>query len=120
MRLTVRARNLYIKEPTRLEFDATVYALDSTTLDLCLSLFDWTPFRSAKAAVKMHTLLDLCGANPAFIHISDGKMADVKVLDILSVEAWTFYVMDRGYLDFGRLFKLHQAGASLSPVPSAG
>ena len=111
MRLTVRARNLYIKEPTGLEFDATVYALDSTTIDLCLSLFDWAPFRSTKAAVKMLTLLDLRGAIPAFIHISDGKMADVKVLDILPVEAGAFYVMDRGYLDFGRLFKLHQAGA---------
>ena len=111
MRLIVRARNLYIKEPTGLELDATVYALDSTTIDLCLSLFDWAPFRSTKAAVKMHTLLDLRGAIPAFIHISDGKMADVKVLDILPVEAGAFYVMDRGYLDFGRLFKLHQAGA---------
>ena len=111
MRLILRARNLYTKEPTGLELDATVYALDSTTIDLCLSLFDWAPFRSTKAAVKMHTLLDLRGAIPAFIHISDGKMADVKVLDILPVEAGAFYVMDRGYLDFGRLFKLHQAGA---------
>ncbi|MDO9233357.1 MAG: IS4 family transposase [Methylotenera sp.] len=111
MRLIVRARNLYTKEPTGLELDATVYALDSTTIDLCLSLFDWAPFRSTKAAVKMHTLLDLRGAIPAFIHISDGKMADVKVLDILPIEAGAFYVMDRGYLDFGRLFKLHQAGA---------
>ncbi len=111
MRLIVRARDLYAKEPTGLELDATVYALDSTTIDLCLSLFDWAPFRSTKAAVKMHTLLDLRGAIPAFIHISDGKMGDVKVLDILPVEAGAFYVMDRGYLDFGRLFTLHQAGA---------
>lgn len=111
MRLIVRARDLYTKEPTGLELDATVYALDSTTIDLCLSLFDWAPFRSTKAAVKMHTLLDLRGAIPAFIHISDGKMGDVKVLDILPIEAGAFYVMDRGYLDFGRLFKLHQAGA---------
>jgi transposase len=111
MRLIVRARDLYVKEPTGLELDATIYALDSTTIDLCLSLFDWAPFRSTKAAVKMHTLLDLRGAIPAFIHISDGKMGDVKVLDILPVEAGAFYVMDRGYLDFGRLFKLHQAGA---------
>jgi transposase len=111
MRLIGRARDLYAKEPTGLELDATVYALDSTTIDLCLSLFDWAPFRSTKAAVKLHTLLDLRGAIPAFIHISDGKMADVKVLDILPVEAGAFYVMDRGYLDFGRLFKLHQAGA---------
>jgi hypothetical protein len=111
MRLIVRARNLYIKEPTGLELDATVYALDSTTIDLCLSLFDWAPFRSTKAAVKMHTLLDLRGAIPTFIHISDGKMGDVRVLDILPIEAGAFYVMDRGYLDFGRLFKMHQAGA---------
>jgi hypothetical protein len=111
MRLIVRARDLYIKDPTGLELDATVYALDSTTIDLCLSLFDWAPFRSTKAAVKMHTLLDLRGAIPTFIHISDGKMGDVKVLDILPVEAGSFYVMDRGYLDFSRLFKLHQAGA---------
>jgi transposase len=111
MRLIGRARDLDAKEPTGLELDATVYALDSTTIDLCLSLFDWAPFRSAKAAVKLHTLLDLRGSIPTFIHISDGKMADVKVLDIVPVEAGAFYVMDRGYLDFGRLFKLHQAGA---------
>jgi hypothetical protein len=111
MRLIVRARNLYAAEPTGLELDATVYALDSTTIDLCLSLFDWAPFRTTKAAVKMHTLLDLRGAIPAFVHISDGKMGDVKVLDILPVEAGAFYVMDRGYVDFDRLFKIHQAGA---------
>jgi hypothetical protein len=111
MRLIVRARDLYAEEPTGMELDATIYALDSTTIDLCLSLFDWAPFRSTKAAVKMHTLLDLRGAIPAFIHVSDGKMGDVNVLDILPVEAGAFYVMDRGYLDFGRLFKLHQAGA---------
>ncbi|MCL5801459.1 MAG: IS4 family transposase [Gammaproteobacteria bacterium] len=111
MRLILRARDLYAKEPTGLELDATVYALDSTTIDLCLSLFDWAPFRSTKAAVKMHTLLDLRGAIPACIHISDGKMSDVKVLDILPIEAGAFYLMDRGYLDFSRLFKLHQAGA---------
>ncbi len=111
MRLIRRARDLYAKEPTGLGFDATIYALDSTTIDLCLSLFDWAPFRSTKAAVKMHTLLDLRGAIPAFIHISDGRMGDVNILDILPVEAGAFYVMDRGYLDFGRLFKLHQTGA---------
>ena len=111
MRLILRARDLYAKEPTGLELDATVYALDSTTIDLCLSLFDWAPFRSTKAAVKMHTLLDLRGAIPAFIHISDGTMGDVKMLDIVPLEAGAFYVMDRGYLDFSRLFKLHQAGA---------
>ena len=111
MRLIVRARQLYAKEPMGIDLQATVYALDSTTIDLCLSLFDWAPFRSTKAAVKMHTLLDLRGAIPAFIHISDGKMGDVKVLDILPVEAGAFYVMDRGYLDFARLYILHQAGA---------
>jgi len=111
MRLIVRSRQLYAKEPMGIDLQATVYALDSTTIDLCLSLFDWAPFRSTKAAVKMHTLLDLRGAIPAFIHISDGKMGDVKVLDILPVEAGAFYVMDRGYLDFARLYILHQAGA---------
>jgi len=91
--------------------DATFYALDAITIDLCLSLFDWASFRTAKAAVKMHTLLDLRGSIPAFIHISDGKMHEVNVLDILTVEAGAFYVMDRGYLDFARLYKMHQAGA---------
>ena len=111
MRLIVRARDLYSKEPIGVDLDATVYALDATTIDLCLSLFNWAPFRSTKAAVKMHTLLDLRGAIPAFIHISDGKMGDVNALDILPIEAGAFYVMDRGYLDFARLYKLHQAGA---------
>jgi len=111
MRLIARAHELYATEATGLELDATVYALDSTTIDLCLSLFDWAPFRSTKAAVKMHTLLDLRGNIPSFIHISDGKMGDVNVLDILPIEAGAFYVMDRGYLDFGRLFAMHQAGA---------
>ena len=111
MRLITRARELYIKEPMSVDLDATVYALDSTTIDLCLSLFDWAPFRSTKAAVKMHTLLDLRGAIPAFIHVSDGKLGDVNVLDILPVEAGAFYIMDRGYLDFSRLFQLHQSGA---------
>jgi transposase len=111
MRLMTRARQLYVSESLNIDIDATVYALDSTTIDLCLSLFDWAPFRTTKAAVKMHTLLDLRGSIPAFIHISDGKMGDVKVLDILPVEAGAFYVMDRGYLDFARLYKMHQAGA---------
>jgi hypothetical protein len=105
MRLIIRARK------TDLVLDATVYALDSTTIDLCLSLFNWAPFRATRAAVKIHTLLDLRGAILAFILISDGKMGDVKVLDILPIEAGAFYVMDRGYVDFGRLFKMHQAGA---------
>ena len=111
MRLIARARTLYAEEPHGIELDATVYALDATTIDLCLSLFDWAPFRSTKAAVKMHTLLDLRGAIPAFIYISDGKMHEVKVLDFMPVEAGAFYVMDRGYLDFARLYNLHQAGA---------
>jgi transposase len=111
MRLMTRARDLYASESLNIDIDATVYALDSTTIDLCLSLFDWAPFRTTKAAVKMHTLLDLRGSIPAFIHISDGKMGDVKVLDILPVEAGAFYVMDRGYVDFARLYQMHQAGA---------
>jgi hypothetical protein len=111
MRLITRARELYAKDSLNIDLDATVYALDATTIDLCLSLFEWAPFRSTKAAVKMHTLLDLRGAIPAFIHISDGKMHDVNVLDFLPIEAGAFYVMDRGYLDFGRLYKLHQVGA---------
>ena len=111
VRLILRARNLYAKDTPIPELDATIYALDSTTIDLCLSLFEWAPFRRTKAAVKMHTLLDLRGAIPAFIHISDGKMGDVKVLDILPIEAGAFYVMDRGYVDFDRLYKIHQAGA---------
>jgi len=110
-RLIARARMLYAHEPSVLDLDASVYALDSTTIDLCLSLFDWAPFRSTKAAIKLHTLLDLRGAIPTFIHISDGKLHDVNVLDILPVEAGAFYVMDRGYVDFARLFTLHQAGA---------
>ncbi len=111
MRLIANARDLYVKELLCVDLDATVYALDSTTIGLCLSLFDWAPFRSTKAAVKMHTLLDLRGAIPAFIHVSDGKLGDVNVLDILPLEAGAFYIMDRGYLDFARLFKLHQSGA---------
>ena len=111
MRLIHRARGLYAKDALNIELDTTVYALDATTIDLCLSLFDWAPFRKTKAAVKMHTLLDLRGSIPAFIHVSDGKMHEVNVLDILPVEAGAFYVMDRGYLDFARLYRMHQAGA---------
>jgi hypothetical protein len=92
------------------ELDNTVYALDSTTIDLCLTLFPWAPFRSTKAAIKLHTLLDLRGAIPSFIHISDGKWHDVNVLDILIPEVGAFYVMDRGYLDFARLYALRQSG----------
>ncbi len=89
----------------------TVYALDSTTIDLCLSLFPWALFRTTKSAVKMHTLLDLRGNIPSFIHISDGKLGDVKALDILVLEAGAIYVMDRGYLDFARLYTMHRAQA---------
>lgn len=105
------ARRLYAREPIGVQLSQTVYALDSTTIDLCLSLFPWAPFRDTKAAVKLHTLLDLRGAIPTFIHISDGKLHDVNVLDLLIPEPAAFYVMDRGYLDFGRLYALHQAGS---------
>jgi hypothetical protein len=106
-----RARKLYANDSLGVDLNNTVYALDSSTIDLCLSLFDWAPFRSTKAAIKLHTLLDLRGAIPAFIHISDGKLHDVNVLDMLAFEAGAFYVMDRGYVDFARLYALHQAGA---------
>ena len=110
-RLIARAKALYVGQRSVLELDASVYALDSTTIDLCLSLFDWAPFRTTKAAIKLHTLLDLRGAIPTFIHIRDGKLHDVNVLDILPVEAGAYYVMDRGYVDFERLHTIHQAGA---------
>ena len=110
-RLIVKARALYVDEEFGVELANTVYALDATTIDLCLSMFPWAPFRSTKAALKLHTLLDLRGAIPTFIHISDGKMHDVNVLDLLVIEAGAFYVMDRGYLDFKRLYELDQARA---------
>jgi hypothetical protein len=105
------ARRLYANEALAVDLDNTVYALDATTIDLCLSLFPWAPFRQTKAAIKLHTLLDLRGAIPAFIFISDGKLHDVNVLDVLLPEPGAFYVMDRGYLDFERLYVLHQAKA---------
>jgi len=104
------ARRLYVDEPFGVDLKDTVYALDSTTIDLCLTLFPWARFRSTKAAIKLHTLIDLRGNIPSFIHISDGKLHDVNVLDELLPEAGAFYVMDRGYLDFERLHRLHQAG----------
>lgn len=110
-RLIAQARRLYIGESLLEDLDNTVYALDSTTIDLCLSLFPWAHFRSTKAAVKMHTLLDLRGNIPSFIDISDGKLHDVHALDRLVPEAGAIYVMDRGYVDFARLYGLHQAGA---------
>ena len=124
-RLIAHARALYAQDPSVLDLDASVYALDSTTIDLCLSLFNWAPFRSTKAAItgapsdrssslgwiKLRTLLDLRGAILAFIHISDGKLHDVNVLDILPVEPGSLYIMDRGYLDYARLYAIDQARA---------
>ena len=110
-RLIVRARALYACDLLDVDLSQTVYALDSTTIDLCLSVFEWAPFRSTKAAIKLHTLLDLRGNIPTFIHISDGKMHDVNVLDLLLPEPGAYYVMDRGYLDFERLYHLHEAGS---------
>ena len=103
-----RARKLYLNEPFGVELKQAVYALDATTIDLCLSLFPWAHFRQSKAAVKLHTLLDLRGSIPTFIQITDGKVHDVNILDILIPEAGSFYIMDRGYLDFARLYTLHQ------------
>jgi len=105
------ARHLYADEPLAVDLAETVYALDSTTIDLCLTLFPWAAFRSTKAAVKLHTLLDLRGSIPTFVHISDGKLHDVNVLDLLTPESGALYVMDRGYLDFARLHALHRGGA---------
>jgi hypothetical protein len=110
-RLINLARTLYIDEPFGVDLKEAVYALDATTIDLCLSVFPWAPFRSAKAAVKLHTLLDLRGNIPSFIHISDGKLHEVNVLDQLVPEPGAFYIMDRGYLDFERLFRFHTAGS---------
>lgn len=103
------ARQLYAEDGFAVELKQTAYALDSTTIDLCLALFPWARFRKKKAAVKLHTLLDLRGNIPTFIHISDGKLHDVNVLDQMLFEAGSFYVMDRGYVDFDRLYTLHQA-----------
>jgi len=110
-RLIAIARGLYVDEPFGVDLKETVYALDSTTIDLCLSVFAWAPFRSTKAAIKLHTLLDLRGNIPSFIHISDGKWHDVNILDHLLPEPGAFYVMDRGYLDFARLYRFHEAGS---------
>ncbi|MBI3682415.1 MAG: IS4 family transposase [Acidobacteria bacterium] len=110
-RLIAQARRLYANDSLGLDLGNTVYALDSTTIDLCLSVFPWAHFRTTKAAVKMHTLLDLRGNIPSFIHVSDGKLHDVHALDLLLPEPGAIYVMDRGYVDFDRLHALHQAGA---------
>jgi len=106
-----QARELYNHDDFGVELDETVYALDSSTIDLCLSLFPWAKFRQEKGAIKLHTLLDLRGNIPSFIHITDGKVHDVNVLDILIPEAGSIYVMDRGYIDFKRLHLLNQAHA---------
>lgn len=109
--LLARARKLYLGDDFGLDLPNTVYALDATTLDLCLSVFWWAAFRQTKAAVKLHTLLDLRGNLPTFIHISDGKMHDVKILDEIAFEPLAIYLMDKGYLDFARLYRLHQGKA---------
>lgn len=105
------ARKMYTNEDFGVELDQTVYALDATTIDLCLSVFPWARFRDTKAAIKLHTLMDLRGSIPTFIHISDGKLHDVNVLDQLIPEPGSFYIMDRGYLDFERLYTLNQCAA---------
>jgi hypothetical protein len=109
MSLIQTARKLYASDQFAVELEQTAYALDTTTIDLCLSVFPWARFRQAKAAVKLHTLLDLRGNIPSFIHISDGKMHEVNVLDILVPEAGSFYIMDRGFTDFTRLYRMHLA-----------
>lgn len=109
--LIAMARRLYVNEPFGVDLKDTVYALDATTIDLCLSVFPWAPFRSTKAAIKLHTLLDLRGNIPSFIRISDGKWHEVNVLDELIAEPGAFYVMDRGYIDFERLGRLSEAGS---------
>jgi hypothetical protein len=109
--LIAEARGLYVGEDFGIELQNTVYALDASTIDLCLSLFPWARFRKSKGAVKLHTLLNLRGNIPEFIHISDGKLHDVNVLDIMIPEPGSIYVMDRGYVDFKRLYGLHQAAA---------
>jgi len=109
--LICKARRLYANEPLAADLEATAYAFDSTTIDLCLSLFRWARFRRTKAAIKLHTLLDLRGPIPTFVHISDGKLHDVNALDELPIEPGAFYVMDRAYLDFSRLYLIEQQGA---------
>ena len=105
------ARKLYHNEPLGLDLEGTAYALDSTTIDLCLSLFPWATFRRHKAAVKLHTLLDLRGNIPCFLRVSHGKMHDVNILDELPIEPGSFYIMDKAYIDYARLYRLHQQAA---------
>ncbi len=111
MHLIKTTRVLYANDSFGIELDSTVYALDTTTIDLCLQLFPWARFRATKGAVKLHTLLDLRGNIPAFIHITDGKVHEVNVLDVIPFEAGSFYIMDRGFMDFARLYVLHQSQA---------
>lgn len=118
--LIARARRLYSEEPLGAELNTTVYALDSTTINLCMSLFPWARFRSAESAVKLHTLLDLRGPIPTMVAISDGKRADVSILDELMPEPGAFYIMDRGYLDFERLYRFVLAGAFYVTRTKAG
>jgi len=115
-----RARKLYAHESLEVELEHTIYALDSTTIDLCLSLFPWARFRSTKAAIKLHTLLDVRGPIPTMISISEGKQADVQILDELIIEPGAFYVMDRGYIDFQRLFRFVLASAFFVTRTKAG
>ena len=110
-RLMKQARQLYASESLGIDLDAAAYALDSTTIDLCLSLFPWAHFRSTKSAIKVHTLLDLHGSIPAFIRVTTGDRHDVNILDEVAIEPGAYYVMDRGYLDFFRLHRIHLAGA---------
>lgn len=109
--LIQRARTLYQGEPFGIELDNTVYALDATTIDLCLSLFPWAQFRRRKSAVKLHTLLDLRGSIPTVVIVTGGQIHEVNILDQLIWEAGAIYLMDRGYLDFRRLYRMHQSGA---------
>ena len=106
-----RARKLYLNEPFGVDLEGAAYALDSTTIDLCLSLFPWATFRRRKGAVKLHTLLDLRGNIPCFLRISHGKMHDVNILDELPIEPGAFYIMDKAYIDYARLYRLHQQAA---------
>jgi hypothetical protein len=117
--LIAEARELYAQDPAVADFTQTIYALDSTTIDLCLELFPWAKFRRTKAAVKLHTLIDLRGSIPTFIHITDGKVHDVNALDVLTPEPGAYYIMDRGYQDLERFHRLHLAGSFFVTRPKA-
>lgn len=111
MSLIAQARDLYRAEPLAAQLDALAYAVDSTTITMCLSVFPWAKYKRALGAIKLHTVLDLRGSIPSFIHITDGTVHDVNFLDLMPAEAGAFYILDRGYLDYRRLHCLHQAGA---------